>query len=106
MNVWDRCVAIAQAAFGVSSYYKRVFKKNEEDTNQVLYDLARFCGAVEMDVPVANADIAPLEMARKVGRLEVYQHINKMLRLTESEKNALVQRMYEYEKQQQNKELI
>ena len=102
-NIWMKCLALADRVMGVSVHYRRVFNNEtmKDDAERVIYDLAKFCGAMEMDISLSNGDIASGEMARKIGRLEVYQHITKMLRMSEQEKNALAQRLYQYEQSNQ-----
>lgn len=89
--------ALVDKIFGVSGKYKQVLKA--EGAEDVLYDLAKFCGALEIQV---GKDA--VEIARIHGRLEVYQHICKMLRMDEVDKMALIQKMQNFETQQKMNE--
>jgi hypothetical protein len=54
-----------------------------------------------------DGDISSLNIAKMQGRLEVYQHILKMLRMSELSKHKMIKKMEEVEQQQDlNREFL
>lgn len=101
LNLWNYCQQLAQKAFSKSVFYKNLFDKNNQDAQNVLADLANFCGASDMNLkPTKNGTIDPLDMAYRAGKLQVFQYITKQLSLTEIEKYHLTSRYYEMQSKQ------
>lgn len=102
MDALSKFEWIADLSFKIARHYRSLFNNEptRESSDAVLHDLAKFCGVYEFQTPQNNEDIAPLELARRAGRLEVYQHIQKYLRMTETQKRNIAMRLYEQEQNQ------
>lgn len=102
MSLIDKCEWLAELVFKVSRNYRTLFdnKETKEQADAVLHDLAKFCGVYELSISANQNDLAPLQMARMMGRLEVYQHVQKYLKMTENQKREIASRLYEAEQQQ------
>ncbi|NBP03263.1 MAG: hypothetical protein EBU90_24900, partial [Proteobacteria bacterium] len=84
MNLWDKCLNWAEKTFCTARIFKRVFDLNQNDTLIILGNLQEFCGVDNLNLRLdKNGDIPPYDLARRAGRLEVYQHIAKYLSMTE-----------------------
>lgn len=109
MSLLNQCYKIADLIYSVSRHYKTLFNHQvtKEASEYVLHDLAKFCGAYELDISQNKEDILPLDMAKKIGRLEVYQHITRTLRMTERDKELIAQKFFNIENaQNQDKGII
>jgi hypothetical protein len=99
-DLWNNCVSYANRAFFKSGIYKRVFNQTD-DAQDVLSDLLNFCGAYDFDLKQSkNGTIDPLDMARRAGKLEVYQYVSKLLSMDETQKHALAMRYYALQNRQ------
>ena len=102
LNLWSNCVSIAERAFFKSRIYQRIFHKNNADSQDVLSDIANFCGVYDMDLrQTKQGSIDPLDLARRAGKIEVYQYISKHLSMNEEQKNALAMRYFALQNKQQ-----
>jgi hypothetical protein len=100
-DLWNNCIALASKAFSKSNKYKKVFN-NTPEASDILADIANFCGAYDIDLrKTKDGTIDPIDMARRAGKLEVYQYIFKLLSMDETQKNALATRYYAMQAQQQ-----
>ena len=100
-DLWNTCLALASKAFSKSYTYKKVFNGTPE-ANDILADIANFCGAYDFDLrKTKDGTIDPIDIARRAGKLEVYQYIFKLLSMDETQKNALATRYYTMQSQQQ-----
>lgn len=104
-DLWNNCLELANKAFSKSFMYKKVFNGTAE-SNDILADIAHFCGAYDFDLcKTKDGTIDPIDLARRAGKLEVYQYIFKLLSMNEAQKNALATRYYAIQSQK-NQELI
>lgn len=94
-SLWNQCVKVAEKAFLKSNIYKRFFNKTDESVF-ILSDIAHFCGAYDIDLKrTKHGTIDPLDLARRAGKMEVYQYIFKLLTMDEMQKNIIAERYYQ-----------
>lgn len=102
-NLWTYCQKLAQRAFSKSTPYKKTFN-DTPDAQDVLADLANFCGASDINLKYTKSGaLDPVDIAFRAGKLQVFQYICKQLSLTESEKYNLTSRYYEMQVKNQQK---
>lgn len=95
MSMIEQAARRVRMLLGLRNTYRRVFSGREGEA--VLSDLARFCKVNRSSVAVSRVTGSIDTHATMVaeGRREVFNHIAKVLRLTDEQINNMMEREYD-----------